>query len=483
MSMNQYMHPRNIYKQPPNFKQLALDYPEFRKYATQDVSGKVTIDFKNVGALRALTCTLLKKDFDLNIEIPPGKLIPTIPLRLNYILWLEDLLNLAGGPPQARGIDIGTGASCIYPLLAARKSQWSMVATEIDPESLKCATANVANNHLEGLVTVMGAQKDSLLAQVLEKFPGDFDFCMCNPPFFSTPLELHPFFKARKVKRPHPKNAFCASVDEVVATGGEVSYISRLVEESKAWGPRVAIYTSMVGHKSSLPPLKKLIREVGAVSFKQTEFCQGHTTRWGLAWTFRDVDLTKIPDSLISAKQKMAKPLLYQIPKGEDSKYKVSVVCERLVGVFKELQFDFQEIKRVRGLVEFVVVAFADTWSHQRRKRREKLRFSDGGRKCDNNNLDSPERGDVCEKLAELGVGGSPSSKRALEEDCGFYNAKKRKTESDDCNSEKIYLKAKISVARVGDCIGLELVFFEGKGTKEALHQVLQFIKNNLMKD
>lgn len=35
MSMNQYMHPRNIYKKPQNFKELAIEFPEFRKYVKQ----------------------------------------------------------------------------------------------------------------------------------------------------------------------------------------------------------------------------------------------------------------------------------------------------------------------------------------------------------------------------------------------------------------------------------------------------------------
>lgn len=33
MSMNKFMHSRNIYKTPPNFKELAISYPEFREYA------------------------------------------------------------------------------------------------------------------------------------------------------------------------------------------------------------------------------------------------------------------------------------------------------------------------------------------------------------------------------------------------------------------------------------------------------------------
>lgn len=473
MSMNQYMHPRNIYKQPPNFKQLAIDFPEFRKYSTQDISGKVTIDFKNVEALRVLTCTLLKKDFGLSVEIPANKLIPTVPLRLNYILWIEDLLNLADRFHNIKGIDIGTGASCVYPLLGAKKNNWSMVATEIDDESIKYARENVIRNNLESLITVVKVSKDSLLSGV----EGDFDFCMCNPPFFSNVQELQPGFKARKLDRPRPKNAFCASVDEVVAKGGEVDYISKLIKESHVLGARIKIYSTMIGHKSSLPPLKKQLRDVGVVSFKQTEFCQGHTTRWGLAWTFIDIDLTKIPDSLIAAKQKLSKPLVYEIPKLDDSRYKISFVCERLIKIFQELEIEFQEIKHIKNLIEYVITAYSNTWSHQRRKKREKLRLSDEIK--NENNNEKNEVLETCEKLAEFSVR-SPSSKRPHEDDCGFYNAKKIKTDTD---LEKVFLKAKISVMKIEDCIGLELLYFDGSGTKEALHQVLQYIKNNLVKE
>lgn len=106
-----------------------------------------------MNALRALTCTLLKKDFDLDVEIPPDKLIPTVPLRLNYILWIEDLLTISKKEGEIKGIDIGCGATCIYPLMGAKKYGWKMVATEIDPSSVKWASKNVQRNNLEGLIT------------------------------------------------------------------------------------------------------------------------------------------------------------------------------------------------------------------------------------------------------------------------------------------------------------------------------------------
>lgn len=95
----------------------------------------------------------MKKDFNLDVEIPLNKLIPTVPLRLNYVLWIEDLLSISAGIDNVRGIDIGAGASCIYPLLAAKLHRWHMLATEVDKDSIKYANANVVQNSLDSLIT------------------------------------------------------------------------------------------------------------------------------------------------------------------------------------------------------------------------------------------------------------------------------------------------------------------------------------------
>lgn len=105
MSLNKFMHQRNRYKnKKPSFLDLALKYPEFRAHTTQDESGKVFLDFKNAEALRALTTCLLKEDFGLSMELPSDRLVPTLPLRLNYIHWLEDIV---GKEENKWGIDIG----------------------------------------------------------------------------------------------------------------------------------------------------------------------------------------------------------------------------------------------------------------------------------------------------------------------------------------------------------------------------------------
>ena len=67
---------------------------------------QVHVEFKSPASLRALTWSLLKNDFDIDVSIPLDRLIPTVPLRLNYILWLEDIFSSAD-KPQLLGIDIG----------------------------------------------------------------------------------------------------------------------------------------------------------------------------------------------------------------------------------------------------------------------------------------------------------------------------------------------------------------------------------------
>lgn len=46
----------------------------------------------------------------------------------------------------------GTGSSCIYPLLAAKQFQWSMVGTDINKEAVKNAIKNVEKNNLQNLI-------------------------------------------------------------------------------------------------------------------------------------------------------------------------------------------------------------------------------------------------------------------------------------------------------------------------------------------
>ena len=52
-------------------------------------------------------------------------------------------------------IVIGTGASCVYPLIAASHFKWHMLGTETDEESYEVALKNVEVNNLQNMITRM----------------------------------------------------------------------------------------------------------------------------------------------------------------------------------------------------------------------------------------------------------------------------------------------------------------------------------------
>jgi hypothetical protein len=60
-------------------------------------------------ALQALSCALLKDDFGLDVHLPQNHLIPAIPLRLNYLHWIEGAhspgADVAGASPSP-GADV-----------------------------------------------------------------------------------------------------------------------------------------------------------------------------------------------------------------------------------------------------------------------------------------------------------------------------------------------------------------------------------------
>lgn len=66
----------------------------------------MSIDFNDETALKIFTKCLLCQDFRLTVYLPPKQLVPTLPLRLNYILWIEDIVKTFEFE-NVIGLDIG----------------------------------------------------------------------------------------------------------------------------------------------------------------------------------------------------------------------------------------------------------------------------------------------------------------------------------------------------------------------------------------
>ncbi|GBP60034.1 U6 small nuclear RNA [Eumeta japonica] len=206
-------------------------------WMTWELSGKVSINFKDPSSLRILTKCLLHHDFNLTVEIPEDRLVPTLPLRLNYIIWIEDLMLSIDKRDNIIGLDIGTGVCAIYPLLGVIKNKWKMIGTETDQRNFDLAQRNVTQNNLQHLITISKNPTDTLVEYLFtENSDLMFDFCMCNPPFYSNIEEL---CESRSVARPEPKNCFTGSLQELITEGGELKFIRKLIAESKTFKDKI----------------------------------------------------------------------------------------------------------------------------------------------------------------------------------------------------------------------------------------------------
>ncbi|CAJ1935702.1 unnamed protein product [Sphenostylis stenocarpa] len=313
---------------PPDFALLASLYPSFHPFVQfSPPHARPTIDWTDFNAMRELTRVLLHHRHSLTWWIPDGHLCPTVPNRCNYIHWLQRLLSsdiiprIISSDARVKGFDIGTGASCIYPLLGASLHGWSFVGSDVTDVAIEWAERNVNSNpHISQLIEIRKVQDNEsapcveiegsmngdqitlskntdteiaplpldLLACENKNYHGPpilvgvvrddekFDFCMCNPPFFESLDEAGL----------NPRTSCGGTSHEMVCPGGEKAFITRIIEDSTQLKQHFRWFTSMVGKKSNLKYLVSKLWEVGVSVVKTTEFVQGRTFRWGIAWSF-----------------------------------------------------------------------------------------------------------------------------------------------------------------------------------------------------
>ncbi|CAK7216677.1 hypothetical protein SBRCBS47491_002909 [Sporothrix bragantina] len=295
---------RDLYtKDRLDFRALARDDPAFASVCTRPGQ----IDFRDPAAVRQLTVSLLRRDFGLTVTLPHDRLCPPVPNRLSYVIWVTELVAATeNGPPSpVVGLDIGTGASCIYPLLACTVNpSWQCVATDIDAESLTSARANVERNLLKERIKVITRSPDGSLVAVDESDTDKLTFSMCNPPFYASADEM----AASATAKQQPPYSACTgapvemvysgaplSLEKIVKIdsediGGEIAFVGRILAESLKLRNRVRWYTAMLGKLASLVALVTQLRAHGIDNYAVTALVHGSKTRrWVLGWSFGPV--------------------------------------------------------------------------------------------------------------------------------------------------------------------------------------------------
>jgi 23S rRNA A1618 N6-methylase RlmF len=152
---------------------------------------------------------LLLHNFHLQIDLPTNHLCPPVPNRLNYLCWLSELFEFEHIRPnvdQAQHssiplLDIGVGASCIYPLLGSRMYGWNFYGSDIDQESLVWAHQIVQMNNLQNSIKLVSVESSNslqsrmwqLVAQLSKKIKQSKDLAGHNEQEDFTPIENERF--------------------------------------------------------------------------------------------------------------------------------------------------------------------------------------------------------------------------------------------------------------------------------------------------
>lgn len=299
-SAKEALHPRNRFRAGYDFRRLVAIVPALAAFVAPNAYGDASIDYANPDAVRALNQALLKDAYGLRWDVPPGYLCPAIPGRSDYLHYLADLLGTERGGAIPRGrsvavLDIGTGASCVYPLIGASEYGWRFVGTEVDPVAVRWARRLVAAQPL-----LTGLIECRLQSSPLELFtgvvtPGEmFDLSMCNPPFHASPEEAA---EGNRRKRRHLGGRkdtsallnFGGTAGELWCPGGELAFVQRLIAGSAARPRACRWFTTLVSKSEHLPRLRHALIQVHAADVRIIDMAHGQKKGRILAWTFMGV--------------------------------------------------------------------------------------------------------------------------------------------------------------------------------------------------
>ncbi|GLS86786.1 ribosomal RNA large subunit methyltransferase F [Cypionkella aquatica] len=293
MAVKPTLHSRNQHRDGYDFERLMAKSPELATVTTRNPRGEITIDFSDVAAVRMLNRALLLTHYDLDFwEIPATYLCPPIPGRVDYIHYLADLLAESNDQqiprgPDIKALDIGTGASLVYPLIGQHAYGWHFTGVDIDPVSIASARQICQRNGLNIALRRQNNPED-IFKGVLR--PDDrFHVTLCNPPFHTSPAQ------ADKGSRRKWRNLgkgdsgtlnFGGQNAELWCPGGEIGFIARMIEQSMDFAEQCLWFTALVSKKDSLKPLSRLLAKARIAEVKTVEMAQGQKESRFIAWTY-----------------------------------------------------------------------------------------------------------------------------------------------------------------------------------------------------
>ena len=299
------LHERNFHNDRYDFKALIQSEPSLNEFVKPNKYGDLSIDFANPQAVIALNKALLSFFYGVkNWSIPSDYLCPPIPGRSDYIHHIADLLAASNGGKipkgsNIKGLDVGIGANCIYPIVGVSVYGWSFTGSDIDEVALKSAQNIINSNESlkENIIVKLQTNSKNIFKNIISK-EDKFDFTLCNPPFHKSQKDAIAGNK-RKVqnltKQVVSKAAlnFGGKHNELWCEGGEVAFIKKMIKESKEFSKNCLWFTTLISKKENLPFVYKALENIKPTEIKTINMAHGQKISRIVAWTFLSKDEQK----------------------------------------------------------------------------------------------------------------------------------------------------------------------------------------------
>lgn len=293
------LHPRNKHQGYYIFDELVKVNPSLEQYTAHNPKEEKTINFHDPEAVKQLNKALLFSFYKLQYwDIPADNLCPPIPGRADYIHYIADLLreyhpasNKIPKGSNILGLDIGTGANLIYPIIGSQEYGWSFIGSDINERSLQSADQIISKNKTLHSKVFLRKQNNSdhIFKGIIQ--PEDFiDFTLCNPPFHSSKEEAIKGTQ-RKLRNLGQINSmiklnFSGSSHELWCDGGELSFVKKMIAESVVYQKQCMWFTTLISKQSNLKPIQAHLKKANPTNIKVVEMGQGSKTSRFIAWSF-----------------------------------------------------------------------------------------------------------------------------------------------------------------------------------------------------
>lgn len=289
---------------------LVLACADLKPFIIQSKLGRDSIDFSNSVAVKQLNRALLINHYGLKQwDIPEGHLCPPIPGRVDYLLGLNDALvsYLANtenvlASDKVNALDIGTGANLIYPIAGQALFGWNWLGTDIDLGSINNAQSIIDENP-----SLINTVKLKFQPNINHIFNGViesndyYDVTCCNPPFHKSAAEAQAgsmrknnnLSRNKKKRQSNLKSThsektlnFEGQSNELWCKGGELAFISNMINESKQVADQVGLFSSLISKKENVKVLVDKIKEAKATCCNIHEMEQGNKISRFITWSF-----------------------------------------------------------------------------------------------------------------------------------------------------------------------------------------------------